>query len=107
LLGFDIDLTKNGIEAIKKYKDAIKSQSHYDFVIMDLTVSGGMGAKEAVKQILSDDPNAKVIVSSGISNDPIFENYAEFGFRAALKKPYTLQSLSETINIINNPRRNN
>ena len=57
----------------------------------------GMGGKEAVQEILSLDPDARVIVSSGYSNDPVMANFKDFGFCAAIVKPYQLQELSKAV----------
>ena len=65
---------------------------------MDLTVPGGMGGKEAVQKIMETDPQAKVIVSSGYSNDPVLANFKKFGFSAVLTKPYKIETLSSIIN---------
>jgi DNA-binding NtrC family response regulator len=64
---------------------------------MDLTIPGGMGGEEAVQEIHTIDPAAKVIVSSGYSNDPIMANYQDYGFVAALVKPFQLQDLRATV----------
>ena len=61
---------------------------------MDLTISGGMGGKEAAEKLLEMDPLACAVVSSGYSNDPIMEDPPSFGFIAAIQKPYTVQELS-------------
>ncbi len=68
-----------------------------DFIIMDLTIPGGMGGKQAVQEIYKIDPDAKVIVSSGNSNDPIMANYQEYGFLAAMVKPFKLQNLRAVV----------
>jgi len=41
---------------------------------------------------------AKGIVSSGYSNDPIMAHYRNFGFQAAIAKPYKFYDLIECIN---------
>jgi DNA-binding NtrC family response regulator len=56
-----------------------------------------MGGEEAVQEIHTIDPAAKVIVSSGYSNDPIMANYQDYGFVAALVKPFQLQDLRATV----------
>ena len=56
-----------------------------------------MGGKETVQEVLNIDPNAKVIVSSGYSTDSIMANYKEYGFDAAIVKPYSTQELSQVI----------
>jgi len=93
-LGHEVVPTEDGLEAIEVYR---KDGPTIDLVIMDLTIPGGMGGKEAVHEILQINPDAKVVVSSGYSNDPIMANYKEHGFCAALVKPYQLHELSKII----------
>jgi DNA-binding NarL/FixJ family response regulator len=64
---------------------------------MDLTIPGGVGGREAVQEIHKIDPAAKVIVSSGYSNDPIMADYLDYGFCAAIVKPFKLQEFHEVI----------
>nr|MDA3832613.1 hybrid sensor histidine kinase/response regulator [Spirochaetales bacterium] len=90
-LGYSVILAEDGKEAIRLYQS--DDVEKIDVIIMDLTIPGGMGGKDAVQEILKLNPLAKVIVSSGYSNDPIMANYAEYGFCAALDKPYQLQNL--------------
>ena len=99
-LGHDVLLSENGEEAIKLYKEAMNVNNKFNLVIMDLTIPGGMGGKEAVKEILAIDPDAKIIVSSGYSNDPIMANFKKFGFCSSIVKPYRLQKLSRVISQI-------
>ena len=56
-----------------------------------------MGGKEAIGEILAVDPGAKVVVSSGYSNDPIMVNCKGYGFSAAIAKPFDIQSLKTVI----------
>ncbi|MBW1678840.1 MAG: response regulator, partial [Deltaproteobacteria bacterium] len=65
--------------------------------IMDLTVPGGMGGKETIKKLLEIDPEVKVIVSSGYSNDPIMADFKKHGFSEVVAKPYTIEELSKTL----------
>ncbi|MCJ7602588.1 MAG: ATP-binding protein, partial [Desulfobulbaceae bacterium] len=97
-LGYEMISAKDGAEAIELYKGLNDAANPFDAVILDLTVPGGMGGKDAVKEILAINPEAKVIVSSGYSNDPIMTNYLEYGFSAAVAKPYQLQELLKVIN---------
>jgi len=69
---------------------------------MDITIPGGMGGKEAVKEILKIHPRAKVIVSSGYAIDPIMANYAEYGFSGVIAKPYSISKLHEVVSRIIN-----
>ena len=96
-MGHGVILAEEGRKAIDIYQEAIKCNQPFDLIIMDLTISGGMGGKEAIREIITIDPKAKVIVSSGYSNDPIMANFRDYGFSAAIAKPY---KMSELINVI-------
>jgi PAS domain S-box-containing protein len=87
-IGYVVEFACDGREAVDIYKSAMASGHSFNSVIMDLTIPGGMGGKEAVRELLKIDPNVKAIVSSGYSNDPIMSNYRDYGFRAVLSKPY-------------------
>lgn len=97
-LGHEVVVAADGGEALKLYQEAMESDKRFDLVIMDLTIPGGMGGQEAVQEILNIAPDAKVVVSSGYSNDPIMANYKDYGFCSAIAKPYQLQELSWSIN---------
>jgi two-component system cell cycle sensor histidine kinase/response regulator CckA len=62
-----------------------------------LTIPGGMGGKEAVGEILQIDPDAKIIASSGYSNDPVMSNFREYGFCGIITKPYRIEELGELL----------
>ena len=51
----------------------------------------------AVKEILSLNPEAKVIVSSGYSNDPVMADYEEYGFCGSIEKPYRMKDLARVV----------
>ncbi|MFC2003114.1 PAS domain S-box protein [Chloroflexota bacterium] len=95
--GYEVEVTEDGAEAIERYSEAKELGKSFDAVIMDLTIPGGMGGKEAIKKLLEIDPDAKVIVSSGYSADPIMANFEEHGFSAAIAKPYIIEQLGETL----------
>jgi len=67
---------------------------------VDLTIPGGMGGRAAVKEILAINPKAKVLVSSGYSNDPIMVNHKKYGFSGAMAKPYQLNELMKVLDQI-------
>ncbi|MBA7614029.1 Sensor histidine kinase RcsC [subsurface metagenome] len=96
-IGYKISLAEDGAEAVELYSKAKASNRPFDVVFMDLTVPGGMGGKEAVKVLLEIDPDVKVIVTSGYSNDPVMADYKSFGFAGVVAKPFKLEDLSETL----------
>jgi len=89
---------KDGREAIELYKRELAAGRPVDLIIMDLTIPGGMGGKEAAQEILAINPEAKLIVSSGYSNDPIMAHCQEYGFAATLDKPFQLDDLMDVLN---------
>ncbi|MCD6580802.1 MAG: PAS domain S-box protein [Desulfuromusa sp.] len=97
ILGCTAEATTDGEEAIKMYRQAMEAGSPFDLVILDLTIPGGMGGKDAIKSILAIDPQAKVIVSSGYADDPVMAHYTEYGFKGVATKPYTLAELKIVI----------
>ncbi|KAF0188607.1 MAG: PAS/PAC sensor hybrid histidine [Desulfobulbaceae bacterium] len=96
-LGYTVTKCLNGSEAIAQYKAAKESGSPFSAVIMDLTIPGGMGGKEAAVRILKIDPQACLVVSSGYSNDPIISDFKSYGFNAAIVKPYTMNDLGKLL----------
>jgi len=96
-LGYKVEFCNEGSEAIAKYKLAAKTGEPYDAVLLDLTIPGGMGGKETMKLLLEIDPEAKGIVSSGYSSDPILSHYGEFGFCGVVLKPYAIGEISKTM----------
>jgi len=96
-LGYNVIITSEGKEFLKVYRNMIDSQKEISCVIMDLTISGGMGGKETIKNLREFDEDVKVIVSSGYSNDPIMANYMEYGFNGVLPKPFSINDLSNLL----------
>ncbi|WP_456385252.1 hybrid sensor histidine kinase/response regulator [Desulfolithobacter sp.] len=92
-LGYTAILTRDGLDAVKLYRNALESGRKIDAVIMDLTIPGGMGGREAAEKILALDPDARLIVASGYSHDAVMSRHREHGFRAALCKPFDLDEL--------------
>ncbi|MBI4963700.1 MAG: response regulator [Desulfomonile tiedjei] len=99
-LGYEASVVKDGPEAIAAYHKAMRSGRPFDAVIMDLTIPGGMGGKEAFERIREIDPEARAIVSSGYSHDPIMADFKKHGFVGVLAKPYTLDDLRNQLKAV-------
>ena len=96
-LGYEVTVCARGEEAIELYKTSMESETPFLMVIMDLTIPGGLGGKQAAEQILSLYPNACLIVSSGYSDDPIMSNFRDFGFSGMISKPYTMLNFEKVL----------
>ncbi len=92
-LKYEAETVREGLEAIRLYKSARESGIPFDVVILDLTISGGMGGKETIKRLIEIDTEIKAIVSSGYANDPIMTSYKEYGFCSVLAKPHEIHEL--------------
>ena len=101
-LGYEAHAANDGKEVIALYLQAKKDGQPFDLVIMDLTVPGGMGGKEAIAHLRQLDPTIKAVVSSGYANDPIMANFREYGFCGVAPKPFSLQDLSKLLQMILN-----
>lgn len=99
-LGFEVDTCGDGTEAVAGYAQALASGRPYHAVIMDLTIPGGLGGKEAAQQILALDTQACLIVSSGYSHDPIMADYQNHGFRGVLSKPYRVGDMERVLTAV-------
>jgi len=96
-LGYESELAADGEEAVGLYRAALPTGTEADLIIMDLAIPGGMGGEVAVKEILALNPEAKVLVSSGYTDDPIMVDYTAYGFCGAIAKPYQIQEFYTTI----------
>ena len=95
--GHTVLLVENGYQAIEKYEKGMHNGQTIDLIIMDLTIPGSMGGEDAVKEILRINPEAKVIVASGYSCDPIMEHCRQYGFLASITKPFQLAELDKVV----------
>ncbi len=102
--GYQVAIAKDGAEAVIFYEQAKKAGAPFDLVMLDLTVPGGIGGKEAVRMILAIDPEAKVIASSGYSDDPVMLDYRNFGFSGVVSKPFKMEALSALIKSLLKPK---
>ena len=96
-LGYEAGRALNGNDAVQCYREALEQGRRYDLVIMDLTVPGGMGGREAMEELLKIDPEVLGIVSSGYSHDPVMERFMDYGFCARIAKPYRIEELSRVL----------
>ena len=97
ILGHDPHLTSDGKELLDRYKTATDENSKFDLVFMDLTIPGGMGGEETIKQLLLMDPDAKAIVASGYQHNSVMINYKKHGFINKMSKPFRIDILKKML----------
>ena len=96
-LGFKVEQARDGAETVEKFTAAYAAGQPFDLVVMDLTVPGGMGGREAITELRRIDPAVKAIVSSGYSSDPVLANYRAYGFRGMVAKPYKIDDFTRVL----------
>ena len=101
-LGYQVDAVPDGEACIKAYVAAREEGKPYAAIIMDLTIPGGMGGKEAIQKLLEIDPDVRAIVSSGYSHGPEMANHKQHGFRGMVGKPYKVEELAREITAVIN-----
>jgi CheY-like chemotaxis protein len=96
-LGYRASVAADGREAIDAYVQALRKGERFDAAIMDLTVPGGMGGREAAKKLKEIDPEARLVVASGYSDDDVMSTYERYGFCGVIVKPFDLVELGEVV----------
>ncbi len=102
LLGYDVNFAADGQETLDAYCRARQEGTPFDCVLMDLTIPGGMGGREAIQKLLEIDPSVKAVVSSGYSDDPVMADFKNYGFCGVVAKPYDAEQLSEVLHRVIN-----
>lgn len=100
LLGYEVTVAANGDEAVRFYKQELAAGNVFDIVILDLTIPGGMGGRETIRELISIDPSVRAIVASGYSNDPVMAEYKKFGFKGTIIKPFDTENLKKTLDAV-------
>ena len=57
-MGYDVQSARDGAEAIAMYEAAKASGRAFDAVLLDMTVSGGMGGIETAAKLKELDPRS-------------------------------------------------
>jgi CheY-like chemotaxis protein len=93
-LGYEVEFTAEGTEAVERYRRAVDEGYPFDGVILDLIIPGGIGGIEVLKELRAIDGSVKAIASSGYAADPVLSDPARFGFAGMLAKPYRVSELA-------------
>jgi PAS domain S-box-containing protein len=86
-LGYEVTTASDGDGALKAFSGARESGTPFGLVILDLTVPGGMGGREAAARLREMDHTVRVVVASGYSDDEVFVEPEAHGFTAGIRKP--------------------
>jgi two-component system cell cycle sensor histidine kinase/response regulator CckA len=96
-LGYKVSKAETALQGIELYQAKLKAGKRFNVVILDLTLPGGMGGKEALKELMEIDPTVNAIVSSGYATDATMSRYQDFGFHGVIAKPYEAAELGKIV----------
>jgi PAS domain S-box-containing protein len=96
-LGYKVSQAESALEGVELYRQKFEAGERFDVVILDLTLPGGMGGKEALKKLIEIDPTVNAIVSSGYAMDATMSRYQDYGFRGVIAKPYEAAELGRIV----------
>ena len=96
-LGYEVTAVPDGLEAVRTYERALRKGEHFQAVILDATVRGGMGGVATIERLRSMDPKVNAIICSGYSDEAALSEFLAFGFRGALPKPFTRSELADAL----------
>jgi two-component system chemotaxis response regulator CheY len=88
----------NGDEAIEKYQE-----SRPDLVLMDIVMSGGTETKnglETLKQIMTVDSSAKIVVCSALEQEVLAEKALDLGAKGFISKPFEPEELLKVLSAV-------
>jgi len=95
--GYSVVCMNDGKEALEFFIKEDKAKRTVAGLILDLTVSGGMGGKDIIKEIRKLNTTIPVFVTSGYADDPIIRNPHEYGFTASIGKPFRKADLAQIL----------
>jgi PAS domain S-box-containing protein len=96
-LGYQVSEAETALDGVNLYREKLEAGERFDLVILDLTLPGGMGGKEALKRLIEIDPTVNAIVSSGYAMDATMSRYQDFGFSGVIAKPYEAAELGRVV----------
>ena len=91
-LGFYVITANDGREALEIYK----ATPGISLVILDLTMPS-MDGEQCFRELRQLEPDVKVIISSGYSEQEVVHKFSGKGLAGFVQKPYKLSVLKEAI----------
>lgn len=92
MLGFTVITANDGNEAVELFK----ANSDIAFVILDLTMPL-MDGEQCFYELLRIKSDAKVVMSSGFSEQEVTRKFMGKGLSGFIQKPYKMSAMKETI----------
>lgn len=97
ILGFTAVTAAGGDEALEIIKSSYKNKDIINACILDLSIPGGKGGLDIVREIRKISEKTVIIALSGYSDNPVIEFPEKYGFSGSLRKPFKLDEFSHII----------
>lgn len=94
-MGYQVLGARSSAEAVEVYR---ANKDGIDLVLLDLNLSGESGA-DTFKRLQEIDPNVKVVLSTGCSENQEILDIMKHGCRGMIQKPFGLKALIEKIGV--------
>jgi C4-dicarboxylate-specific signal transduction histidine kinase/CheY-like chemotaxis protein len=94
--GYDAEIFSDGREIINALKRSA-SVAECAGILADLTIPGGIGASELLKELKELDLDIPIFVISGYPDDTVIVSPQQHGFYGSICKPFTRAELSEML----------
>lgn len=98
--GLTVYTAVDAAAAVSTLKTLLEAGEKVDLVLLDLTIPGGPGGVEILKQLHQLDPSLQAVAVSGYSNDPVFANPSKYGFLKANSKPFLMKDIAHVLQLI-------
>ncbi len=96
-LGYSAVCHENAESAVRYFLEETRAGRKLAAVLLDLTIPGGPGGREVIREIRNICQKTPVFVVSGYADDPVMANPQQFGFNASLCKPFKRVDLEKTL----------
>lgn len=91
--GYDVMTAPDGESALKMHSE---NKGLISLVILDL-IMPGMGGERCLEELLENDPNIKVIITSGYSPGGDTKSVMDTGAKGFIGKPYNVRSMLKEV----------
>lgn len=95
--GYQVALAENGSEALDKFSSSNDNHEIFDALFLDLTIPGGLGAKDIIGEIRKISSDIPVFLLTGYAEDPAAIEPKRYGFTDYINKPFLISDLTNIL----------
>lgn len=96
MLGYEVDVASDGFSGIEIYE---RNRDAYRGVLVDM-IMPKISGREVYTMIKAVNPEAKVLMISGFTDENHVDELYALGLDAFVKKPFTIESIVEALSVL-------